>query len=299
MDSFLIAVIAIVAGIIGSAFAKILADEFKAWRPNMVHRLIGIAASLLSDVDRDRYHEEWNAHVEEIPGDLGKLLSGVGFIWAAFRMSDRRFLTLGTKRAMDMTMALAGLVFLSPPILIVALAIKIESPGPIFFAHRRIGKDGKEFGLLKFRAVNLPSEGQPARLTKVGRFMRLTNVDELPQLINILRGEMSVVGPRALPHDPQANKENIQMLEFRQRMRPGLTGMGQLLRPTGDSRSQAVVVSDLLYVMKHSISLDVGILMKTAMRVFSDRETSLAAGVLAFIAFSVPLAIMIAFLIAA
>ncbi|MGO7205161.1 sugar transferase, partial [Rhizobium ruizarguesonis] len=312
----LIAVIIIVCGVLGSAFSKILADEFKAWRPNIVRRVIGIAASLLSDVDRDRYHEEWSAYLEEVPGDLGKLISASGFVFAALRMSDRRLVALGAKRAVDISMAVTSLVLLTPPILLAALAIKIESPGPIFFAQRRIGKDGKEFGLLKFRTMRTDAAEKLAellltdpsaraewettrklkndpRITIVGRILRKTSIDELPQLVNILRGEMSVVGPRALPSDSQANKEKAKMLRLRQRMRPGLTGIGQLLRPTGDSRSQAAVVSDLLYVMKHSIALDVSILFKTALRVFSDPETSLTAAAVAFVVFLVPLGIVI------
>ncbi|MBY5838071.1 sugar transferase [Rhizobium leguminosarum] len=288
----LIAVIIIVSGVLGSAFSKILADEFKAWRPNIVHRVIGIAASLLSNADRDRYHEEWSAHVEEVPGDLGKLFSAIGFLWAAARMSDRRFMALGTKRAMDVSIAVGSLLVLFPPMLVTALAIKLESPGPVLFAHRRLGKDGKEILVYKFRSTRLSSEDQP-QVTRIGKLIRRLSIDELPQLINILRGDMSLVGPRPFPVHIANDEAEAEIMKARQKVRPGLTGLGQLL-PPGRDYFRDSLVSDLFYVAHHSTALDLVIILKTVVaEFFSVRRPELPSTLLAMVALLLPAAIVV------
>ncbi|MEH7904345.1 sugar transferase [Rhizobium laguerreae] len=297
MGTILIALIVVVGGIFGSALSKILAEEFKAWRPNIVHRLVAVAASLLSDVDRDRYREEWSAYVEEIPGDLGKVFSAIGFVWAATRMSDRRFVALGAKRIMDVSIALTALLLFAPLLLIAAFAIKLESPGSVFFGHRRLGKDGREFRLYKFRSTHNRSEDQPVRLTRVGRVLRFHSWDELPQLLNVLKGDMSVVGPHpfsavVVPLDDEAER----ILQVRQKVRPGLTGFGQLLRSKGQFENS--LLPDLAYVAEHSITLDIGILAKTAIHVFNIRETNVAGVLCAVVALVLPVAIMAGFIAA-
>ncbi|MGO7531689.1 sugar transferase [Rhizobium leguminosarum] len=288
----LIAVIIIVSGVLGSAFSKILAEEFKAWRPNIVHRLVAVAASLLSDVDRDRYREEWSAHVEEVPGDLGKVFSAIGFLWAAARMSDRRFMALGTKRAMDVGIAVGSLLVLFPPMLVTALAIKLESPGPVLFVHRRLGKDGKEIFVYKFRSMRLSSEDQP-QVTRIGKLIRRFSIDELPQLINILRGDMSLVGPRPLPVHIANDEAAAEIMKVRQKVRPGFTGLGQLL-PPGRDYFRDSLVSDLFYVAHHSTALDLAIILKTVVAEFlSDRRTDLPSTLLALVALLLPAVIVV------
>ncbi|MBY5879840.1 sugar transferase [Rhizobium leguminosarum] len=287
----LIAVTIIVSGVLGSAFSKILADEFKAWRPNIVHRVIGIAASLLSDVDRDRYREEWSAHVEDVPGDLGKLFSAIGFLWAAARMSDRRLMALGTKRAMDVSIAIGSLLVLFPPMLVTALAIKLESPGPVLFAHRRLGKDGKEIFVYKFRSTRLSSEDQP-QVTRIGKLIRRFSIDELPQLINVLRGDMSVVGPRPFPVHIANDEAEAEIMKARQKVRPGLTGLAQLV-PPGRDYFRDSLVSDLFYVSHHSTALDLGIILKIVVaEFFSVRRAELPSTLLAMVALFLPAAIV-------
>ncbi|TBA86287.1 sugar transferase [Rhizobium ruizarguesonis] len=289
----LIAVIIIVCGVLGSAFSKILADEFKAWRPNIVRRMIGIAASLLSDADRDRYHEEWSAYVEDVPGDLGKLFSASGFVWAAARMSDRRLMALGTKRAMDVSIAATSLLLLFPPMLATALAIKIESPGPVLFAHRRLGKGGKEIFVYKFRSTRLSSEDQSGQVTRIGKLIRRSNIDELPQLINILRGDMSLVGPRPFPAHIANDEAESEIMKARQKVRPGLTGLAQLL-PPGRDHFRDSLVSDLFYVAHHSTALDLVIILKTVVaEFFSVRRPELTSTLLAMVALLLPVAIMV------
>ena len=112
-------------------------------------------------------------------------------------------------RVLDLNISVLGLIFLSPLFLLLAMVIKLTSPGPIFYRARRVGKDGQLFYLYKFRSMRVDADKQgpgitaanDARITAVGRFLRRTKLDELPQLINVLKGEMSLVGPR--PEDPR------------------------------------------------------------------------------------------------
>ena len=138
------------------------------------------------------------------------------------------------RRLVDVTAATAGLVVLSPLFLIIAVSIKRDSPGPVFYRARRVGKDGHEFRLYKFRSMVAGADRQgpgitaagDSRVTKVGRFLRRTKLDELPQLINVLIGDMSLVGPR--PEDPRYvalyTQEQRQVLA----VRPGITSAASL-----------------------------------------------------------------------
>lgn len=137
------------------------------------------------------------------------------------------------KRIVDVVLATLALVVLSPVLLVIAAAVRFEDGGPVIFGQQRIGRDGRPFRLLKFRSMpentgDIPSDAaRSVRITRVGQVIRRTNADELPQLINILRGEMSVVGPRpALPtqHDLIAYRRGNGAL----RCSPGLTGLAQI-----------------------------------------------------------------------
>ncbi|MFA5029386.1 MAG: sugar transferase [Patescibacteria group bacterium] len=180
-----------------------------------------------------------------------------------------------SKRIMDVFLALLGLlvaIFIAPPI---ALIIKLESPGPVVFKQIRVGKNGKNFLAMKFRSMfdnaekNGPqwaSENDP-RVTRFGRLMRKTRLDEIPQLINILRGEMSLVGPR--PERPEFIQILAQEVPFyRERLlvKPGLTGWAQLNGPAyGGSKEESLekVKYDLYYIKNRSLLMDLSILLKT------------------------------------
>jgi len=137
------------------------------------------------------------------------------------------------KRAFDITVAAGSLILFSPLMAVVAILIKLEDGGPVFFRQKRTGKGGREFEFLKFRsmpvdAANLPSVDAGAiKVTRIGRFIRRTNIDELPQLFNVLRGEMSIVGPRP------AIQSQTALLSLRKEhgadnCTPGLTGLAQV-----------------------------------------------------------------------
>ncbi|OQP87043.1 exopolysaccharide biosynthesis protein [Rhizobium rhizosphaerae] len=187
---------------------------------------------------------------------------------------------LAIKRLIDITVSLLALVFLAPVLLLVALAIKLESRGPVLFRQMRTGLNEVPFEILKFRSmytdrgdstgVMQTVDGDP-RVTRVGRFLRKTNLDELPQLINVLIGDMSLVGPR--PHVPdmlaagRVYSDLVQGYEYRHLMRPGLTGLAQArgLRGPTVQRWKAIrrIVCDVEYVRRFSLMLDLKIVLRT------------------------------------
>lgn len=260
MGNFLIAVLVIVGGILASAIAKVLADDFKAWQPSIVERLLKFSVSLLSASERERYHEEWSAYIDETPGDLSKVIAATGLIWAAFRISDSKFVALSGKRLIDVIVATTSGFLLIPSLLLIAAMIKFESPGPIFFAQRRLGKNGKEFRLYKFRTMRV--EGETACVTVFGGLLRRTSLDELPQLWNIIRGDMSLVGPRALRPQEICDDATARRLSVRNQMRPGLTGLAQI-KDVWRHSPPVETEFDTEYVQKYSLRLDLEIILRT------------------------------------
>ncbi|MDW8001812.1 MAG: sugar transferase [Deltaproteobacteria bacterium] len=170
-----------------------------------------------------------------------------------------------SKRLLDIGLSLIGLVFLSPIWLAIAIAILFEDGRPVFYRQLRIGKGGRPFEVIKFRSMVkdaekftgpiLASENDP-RVTKVGKFLRATALDELPQLLNILRGEMSFVGPR--PERPELIekiKEICPAFSKRHAVKPGLTGLAQVYG-SYDTPPHRKLKYDLLYIRKWSFCLD-------------------------------------------
>ena len=183
------------------------------------------------------------------------------------------------KRAMDICGAAVGLVLLAPLLVLLAIAIKLDSRGPVFFRQRRIGRQGELFPMLKFRSMVRDAEAikgelrdrnevegglfkitDDPRITRIGRFLRRTSLDELPQLLNVLGGSMSLVGPRPLVQDEDALIEGWQ--RRRLAVKPGMTGMWQIF---GSSRipMNEMVKIDYLYGANWSIWLDLKILLRT------------------------------------
>jgi sugar transferase (PEP-CTERM system associated) len=179
------------------------------------------------------------------------------------------------KRLFDISATATLLVFTLPIMAIMALSIAIESGGPVIYRQDRVGRGGRKFTLLKFRSMGLDAEkdGRPswavandARVTRVGRFMRRTRIDELPQLINVLRGEMSLVGPR--PERPEfvaMLTEQIPFYAVRHSVKPGITGWAQVRYSYGSTIEHAVkkLEYDLYYVKNHTLLLDLLILIDT------------------------------------
>jgi exopolysaccharide biosynthesis polyprenyl glycosylphosphotransferase len=177
-------------------------------------------------------------------------------------------------RALSLTVALAGLVVSAPMLLLVALAIKLDSRGPVFFVQERAGWHGKPFNLLKFRTMH-PAGSEPrsewvqdnvGRITRVGKWLRRFRVDEVPQMVNVLRGEMNLIGPR--PH-PTVNQriflDNIAYYGLRSTVRPGVTGWAQVRYGYANNLEQETekMRYDLYYIKNHALWLDFKILVAT------------------------------------
>jgi exopolysaccharide biosynthesis polyprenyl glycosylphosphotransferase len=184
------------------------------------------------------------------------------------------------KRAMDLVIGVAVLIVASPLMLLLALLVKLQSSGPVFFVQERVGHDGVPFNLLKFRSmpVNAETETGPVfarkddpRPTPIGKFMRRYSLDELPQFINVLLGEMSVVGPRPeRPHFVEQFRQTIPRYMARHREKAGITGWAQVNGLRGDTSIEERTRYDLYYVENWSPLFDIKIIIKTLMRIFSD-----------------------------
>ncbi|MCK8816298.1 sugar transferase [Natroniella sulfidigena] len=181
------------------------------------------------------------------------------------------------KRVVDFIGSLFGLIILFPLFILIGVAIKLDSKGPIFFKQDRLGKDGQVFKIYKFRTMVqnaedkgsglFTSKGDP-RITKVGKFLRKTSLDELPQLINVIKGEMSLVGPRPpVPYHPYEYNEYSEEQKLRFCVLPGITGYAQIKgrnHLSWDSR----IEKDIWYVRNYSIFLDIRIILFTFKKVF-------------------------------
>ncbi|MBC8720361.1 undecaprenyl-phosphate glucose phosphotransferase [Paraburkholderia sp. 31.1] len=199
---------------------------------------------------------------------------------AASPITDLRVLP---KRVFDSLFAFGALLALSPLMLAIALMVKLSSPGPVFFRQRRKGIDGREFEIFKFRSMKVHKEAagkitqatrRDPRITAVGAFLRRTSLDELPQFINVLRGEMSVVGPRphALEHD-DIYKDLVKGYMHRYRIKPGITGWAQINGYRGETdrieKMMGRVKLDLYYMQHWTFWLDIKIVVLTLWKGFA------------------------------
>jgi exopolysaccharide biosynthesis polyprenyl glycosylphosphotransferase len=238
-------------------------------------RLLGLA----------RHCEELGLEVSLVPRLFESMNDRVALDWVGslpvlgIKPLDPKGWQFRVKYAFDKPVALAALLVLSPLMAVIALAIKLTSPGPILFRQRRIGQDGQVFEMLKFRSMYLPTEVyefEPSpgmapggvegldRRTPVGRFLRRSGVDELPQLFNVLRGEMSLIGPR--PERPEfVNAFGAQLARYtdRHRVKSGITGWSQVSGLRGQTSLTERVEMDNYYIRNWSLSLDLKIALLT------------------------------------
>lgn len=188
---------------------------------------------------------------------------------------------LSLKRALDIVGAGLGLIFLSPILLLLALLVRRSSPGPVFFYQQRMGLDGKLFPVLKYRTMRQDAEQSgpgwtvenDPRVTGIGYFLRKTNIDELPQFINVLLGQMSLVGPRPEQRAyVEQFREYIPRYMERHQMKAGLTGWAQVNGLRGDTSIEERTKYDLYYVENWSLWLDIKIILRTAYQTISGRN---------------------------
>jgi lipopolysaccharide/colanic/teichoic acid biosynthesis glycosyltransferase len=201
-------------------------------------------------------------------------------------MTDRLFagsVDLAVGRAVSVLLALGALVVLLPFVLPIALLITLDSEGPVFFLHERVGLGGRPFMLIKLRtmrsttAVSEWARDNDHRTTRVGRWLRRYRIDELPQLVNVIRGDMNLVGPR--PH-PLSNfalfKRSIPSYERRGTIRPGVTGWAQIRYSYANDLEEETekMRYDLYYIENRSLALDLRILLETLAVVLRDGRVS-------------------------
>lgn len=194
------------------------------------------------------------------------------------------------KRLIDIIVSSLGLVILSPILLIVVISIKLESKGPIFFSQKRIGINGNEFNMFKFRSMvvnaeelkeKLASKNEMSgpmfkmkddpRITKVGKFIRKTSIDEIPQLFNVLKGEMSLVGPR--PSLPNEVKEFEEWMLKRLEVKPGLTCYWQVMGRSNIEFEEWMKL-DVRYVNERNTWIDIKLIFKTFFVLFGDENAA-------------------------
>lgn len=186
------------------------------------------------------------------------------------------------KRIVDVVGSAVGLVLVSPIMLLTAIAVKVSSPGPVIFKQERIGLHNKPFQMYKFRTMEIQKEAaekkawtvkDDPRVTKVGKFLRRTSLDEFPQLYNILRGDMSLVGPR--PERPlfvEKFKEEIPRYMIKHQVRPGLTGWAQINGYRGDTSIRKRIDYDIFYIESWTMGLDIKILFLTIFKGFINKN---------------------------
>ena len=186
------------------------------------------------------------------------------------------------KRTMDIVICLVAMIVAAPIMAITALAIKLEDGGPVFFTQKRASLDGKVFDILKFRSMivdaekegkSIPATDRDPRITKVGHFIRATRIDELPQILNILKGDMSIVGPRPerVEHIEEYSKE-IPEFGYRLKVKGGLTGYAQIYGKYNTSPYDKLRL-DLMYIENYSLMLDIRLILMT-IRIMLKKEST-------------------------
>ncbi|WP_404292802.1 sugar transferase [Cytobacillus kochii] len=189
-----------------------------------------------------------------------------------------RVLNLFVKRMIDFFGSLIGVIIISPILLIITISIKLTSKGPVFFKQERLGKDGRVFKILKFRTMVVNAEKigsglfvkteSDNRITKIGKLLRATSLDELPQLWNVVTGDMSLVGPRPpVLHHPYKFVEYSDFQRRRFEMKPGMTGLTQVTVRNSVSWDERIPI-DVKYIEAFNIWLDIKILFKTLQKLF-------------------------------
>lgn len=200
--------------------------------------------------------------------------------------AEGRALERAAKRGLDLCVAAMALTFLAPLMAAIALAIRLDSPGPALFRQTRGGLNGRPFRIVKFRTMKVAEDGveveqaraRDPRITRIGALLRRTSLDELPQLVNVLRGDMSLVGPR--PHAVKHDRDFAACVDnyaLRQQVKAGLTGgWAQIHGARGPTRTveqiRRRVELDLWYVRHWSLALDVSILLRTLAAVAGGRN---------------------------
>ena len=194
----------------------------------------------------------------------------------------RREVSMNIKRLMDIVGSLVCIILFSPIMAVVAVLVKKSSPGPIIFCQERVGLHNKPFKMYKFRSMGVQSASKEQkawtvhndpRVTPVGKIIRKTSLDELPQLFNVLKGDMSLIGPR--PERPlfvEKFKEEIPRYMIKHQVRPGMTGWAQVCGFRGDTSIEGRIEHDIFYIENWTLSFDIKILFLTVFKGFVNKN---------------------------
>jgi exopolysaccharide biosynthesis polyprenyl glycosylphosphotransferase len=247
---------------------KVIVAITHGMRPEVYSQLIGVKFSGVNVYELPTF---WEMKTGKIPVDH---VSDVWLIHSAMSGVRRNMYAQRVKRVIDIALSLAMLLAALLPMVLIGVAIRLDSPGPALFFQRRTGWQGRPFGLYKFRTMHTGMEMERAsagrrddpRITRVGRVLRSCRFDELPQLWNVLKGEMSFIGPRALMEQEVREFEpEIPYFGLRHAIRPGITGWAQVNYPHGATKEDALekLQYDLYYLKNMSFLLDLHILVRT------------------------------------
>ncbi len=250
----------------------VIIDQSIHEQPDKIRELYNALNLKISIFDLPEFAEKFTGKI---------LVNSIGQMWFLenIKENEKNWYEM-VKRLMDIACSAILLVFSLPWLPLIYAAIKIDDAGSAFFMQQRTGKNGKKFMAVKFRTMYRDAEqsgpqwAQPRdpRITRVGKFLRKTRIDEIPQLINVLRGEMSLIGPRPeRPEFIEKLKEKIPFYEARLLVKPGITGWAQINFPYGASEQDALekLQYDLYYIKNRSLILDISILLKTIKTVLS------------------------------
>jgi lipopolysaccharide/colanic/teichoic acid biosynthesis glycosyltransferase len=225
-------------------------------------------------------YAQTNSHSPvQVPEPSTLLLLSTGIFGSIISFARRNFLIF--KRFGDMLLAACGMVLVAPIITLTAILIKKVSPGPVFFTQQRVGLNGQIFTIYKMRTMKVNAEKETGavwaqendpRLIKYGKFIRKAHIDELPQLVNVLRGDMSIVGPRPERPEIVANLKNV-ICDYEKRLqtKPGITGLAQVWHKYDETLQDVKkkIKIDLLYIKRMCLWVDLRILARTVLVVFN------------------------------
>jgi lipopolysaccharide/colanic/teichoic acid biosynthesis glycosyltransferase len=225
------AILTILATLILAILGRVIGDEAKAWLPWIATRIKQIAVRRLPPQCRSRYEEEWESDLLSVPGDLSKILYAVSLLRGAagisvLEMDISPWTASAWRRCLEMGLAALGIWLLGPMMIAAGTLTRLLSHGPAILVQTRVGRGGRKFKLLKFRTMNV-ARGYGPRITPIGGILRRYRIDLLPQLFNVLRGDMSLVGPPALK--PGVTEMNMPC-------RPGITGPSTIAAPEVEKR---------------------------------------------------------------
>ncbi|HET9179045.1 MAG TPA: sugar transferase [Terriglobia bacterium] len=278
-------IVGIICKIIAGAVSQQLTNEFKEWTCWVIERLVQRAVQRLPKDERDRFGEEWRSHIDEVPGQIGKIVVALNFTRAARKISAMakagyRDALPGDnlKRAVDVVASAAFLVAVAPELGLIATILRLTGHGSALVCETRVGLCGRRFEMLRFRIASpyeLRGAGSGTHehrepLTRLGGFLRKTGLYFLPVAINVFRGDMSLIGP--LPHPVNIAGQMSQCVpryDERTKVRPGLVSLATL-RSSWEPLSE--LADDIYYVRNRSLKLDFTIFCQAVRDIWMRRE---------------------------